>query len=181
MPGEPADARGLMLSALRDDNPVLFFEPMSLAHAPRANVDRDETMVPIGQARLVRSGRDVTLAAIGSMVPVSLRAAEQLASDGIELEVIDVRSIQPLDGACVVESVKRTGRLVTVHEAWVMGGLGAEIAARIAEACPQALRAPVVRVGTAAVPTPSGKVRPHALPNLERIIAAVRHVLSPSS
>jgi pyruvate dehydrogenase E1 component beta subunit len=178
MPGAPADARGLMLAALRDDNPVLFLEPMSLAHAPRASVVRDESVVPIGQSRLARPGRDLTLVAIGSMVPVSLRVAEQLSTDGVEIEIVDLRSIQPLDTQCVVDSVRRTGRLVTVHEAWVTGGLGAEIAARVAEACPQALRAPVVRVGTAAVPTPSGKVRPHALPNAERITAAVRAVLA---
>jgi pyruvate/2-oxoglutarate/acetoin dehydrogenase E1 component len=178
MPGAPADARGLMLAALRDDNPVLFLEPMSLAHAPRASVERDESVVPIGQSRLARPGRDVTIAAIGSMVPVSLRVAEQLSTEGIEIEVVDLRSIQPLDTRCVVDSVRRSGRLVTVHEAWVTGGLGAEITARVAEACPHALRAPVVRVGTAAVPTPSGKVRPHALPNAERITAAVHAVLA---
>jgi pyruvate dehydrogenase E1 component beta subunit len=181
MPGTPADARGLMLSALRDDNPVLFIEPMALAHAPRGEVDCDGEATPIGQARLARAGHDVTLVTIGSMVPLSLRAAEQLASlEGIEVEVIDSRSIQPLDTACVLESVRRTGRLVTVHEAWVTGGLGAEVTARIAEECPQALRAPVVRVGTAPVPTPSGKVRPHALPSFDRIIAAVRRVVASS-
>jgi pyruvate/2-oxoglutarate/acetoin dehydrogenase E1 component len=178
MPGAPADARGLMLAALRDDNPVLFLEPMSLAHAPRASVQCDESVVPIGQSRLARPGRDVTLATIGSMVPVSLRVAEHLSGEGIEVEVVDLRSIQPLDTGCVVESVRRTGRLVTVHEAWVTGGLGAEIVARVAEACPEFLRAPVIRVGTAAVPTPSGKVRPHALPNAERITAAVHAVLA---
>src|SRR5207248_9764378 len=131
--------------------------------------------------RIARSGRDVTVAAIGSMVRASLDAAERLSGDGngagLEIEVVDVRSIQPLDTGAVVESVRRTGRLVTVHEAWVTGGLGAEIAARVAEECPQALRKPVIRVGTAAVPTPSGKVRPHALPNAERITAAVRQVM----
>jgi len=177
MPGSPADARGLMLSALRDENPVLFVEPMSLAHAPRAPVQRDDGVVRIGEARVARAGRDVTLVAIGSMVLASLRAAELLAADGIEVEVIDLRSIQPLDSDCVVESVRRTGHLVTVHEAWVTGGLGAEVAARVAEASPQVLTAPVVRVGTAAVPTPSGKVRAFALPGVQRIVLAVRQVL----
>ncbi len=174
MPAQPSDARGLMLSAIRDDNPVLFIEPMSLAHAPRGSVASDEVCVPLGRARVARAGDDVTLAAIGSMVPAGLRAADTLAADGIHVEVIDVRSIQPLDTRCIVASVRRTGRLVTVHEAWVTGGLGAEIAAAVSEVCPDALRAPVVRVGTAAVPTPSGRVRPLALPNAERIVAAVR-------
>jgi pyruvate/2-oxoglutarate/acetoin dehydrogenase E1 component len=177
MPGRPGDARGLMLSALRDDNPVLFFEAMALAHAPREEVDREDGCIPIGQARCARAGREVTVAAIGSMVPAALRAAAVLVDEGIEVEVIDMRSIQPLDTACVVESVKRTGRLITVHEAWVTAGLGAEILASVAEACPEALRAPAVRLGTAAVPTPSGKVRPFALPNTDRLVQAIRQLV----
>jgi pyruvate/2-oxoglutarate/acetoin dehydrogenase E1 component len=137
----------------------------------------DAESVPIGQARLARPGRDVSLIAIGSMVPASLEVARELAAEGIELEVIDLRSVQPLDTACVVDSVRRTGRLVTVHEAWVTGGLGAEVVAAVAEHAPGALLAPVIRVGTAHVPTPSGNVRPHALPNAARIMTAVRRVL----
>lgn len=178
MPGSPSDARGLMLAAIHDDNPVVFVEPMSLAHGPRELVEESFCEVPLGLARIARPGRDVTLVAIGSMVPVSLRAAECLAREGLEVEVVDLRSIQPLDTSTVVDSVRRSGRLVTVHEAWVTGGLGAEIVAAVAEAGHGILRAPVVRVGTAAVPTPSGKVRPHALPNLDRIVAAVRQVLA---
>jgi pyruvate dehydrogenase E1 component beta subunit len=174
MPASPSDARGLMLAAIRDDNPVLYIEAMSLAHAPREAVDTDAGCVPIGCARLARAGADVTVAAVGSMVPAGLRAAATLEEDGIDVEVIDMRSIQPLDTRCVVESVKRTGRLVTVHEAWVTAGLGAEIVAAVAEACPGALRAPAVRLGTAPVPTPSGKLRQFALPNAERIAAAIR-------
>ncbi len=177
MPGSPSDARGLMLSAIRDDNPVLFIEPMALAHGPRATVPDSLCEVPIGVARIARAGRDVTLVAIGSMVNAGLRAADDLASEGIEVEVVDLRSIQPLDTFTVIESVRRTGRLVTVHEAWVTGGVGAEIVAAVAEASSGLLRAPVIRVGTAPVPTPSGKVRPHALPNTERIVAAIRQVM----
>jgi len=176
MPGRPSDARGLMLAAIRDDNPVLFFEPMALAHAPRELVDVGEA-VRIGQARVARSGRHVSVVAIGSMVLASLRAAETLAADGLDVEVIDLRSLQPLDTTAVAESVRKTGHLVTVHESWVTGGIGAEVVASVAEQCPDALRAPAVRLGTAPVPTPSGKVRPHALPNAERIAAAVRHLL----
>jgi pyruvate dehydrogenase E1 component beta subunit len=179
MPAQPSDASGLMLSAIRDDSPVLYFEPMSLAHGPRGPVDSD-SCVPIGMARLARGGSAVTVAAIGSMVQASLRAADALASDGIDVEVLDMRSIRPLDTATVVESVRKTGRLVTVHEAWVIGGLGAEIVAAVAETCPEALRAPAVRIGTAAVPTPSGKVRPFALPNAERIAEAVRTLITTS-
>jgi pyruvate/2-oxoglutarate/acetoin dehydrogenase E1 component len=174
MPGRPADARGLMLAAIRDDNPVLFIEAMALAHAPRQAVRLDDGCEPIGQAMLARPGADVTVAAIGSMVPAALRAATSLETDGIQAEVIDMRSIQPIDTGCVVESVRRTGRLVTVQEAWVTAGLGAEIVASVAEVCPGALRAPAVRLGTAPVPTPSGKLRAFALPNAERIAQAIR-------
>jgi pyruvate dehydrogenase E1 component beta subunit len=113
------------------------------------------------------------------MVPAALRAAGVLAAEGTRVEVVDMRSIRPLDTRLVVESVRRTGRLVTVHEAWVTGGLGAEIVAAVAEACPGPLRAPAVRLGTAAVPTPSGKLRPFALPNAERIVAAIRQLVLP--
>jgi pyruvate/2-oxoglutarate/acetoin dehydrogenase E1 component len=177
MPATPPDARGLMIAAIRDDNPVLFFEPMSLAHAPRDPVSEESEPVPIGHARMARPGRDVTVVAIGSMVPAALRAADELAPTGVELEVIDLRSLRPLDTACVIASVTRTGRLVTAHESWVAGGVGAEVVAAVAEACPGALRAPVMRVGTLDVPTPSGKVRPYALPSTERIVQAVQRVL----
>ncbi|MBV8718747.1 MAG: alpha-ketoacid dehydrogenase subunit beta [Chloroflexi bacterium] len=177
MPGRPADARGLMLAAIRDDNPVLFMEAMSLAHAPREAVDASDDGACIGAARLARAGADVTVAAIGSMVHASLRAAVALEQEGVDVEVIDLRSVQPLDTACVVESVRRTGRLMTVHEAWVTAGLGAEVVAAVAEACPRALNQ-VVRLGTAPVPTPSGKVRQFALPNAERIADALHRMLA---
>jgi 2-oxoisovalerate dehydrogenase E1 component len=177
MPATPGDARGLMLAAIRDDNAVLFVEPMSLAHAPRDLVCMDDQEVAIGQARLERRGRGVTVVAVGSMVLASVRAADVLAGEGVELEIVDLRSLRPLDGAAVVESVRRTGRLLTVHEAWVAGGIGAEVVALVAEACPSVLQAPVVRLGTAAVPTPSGKVRPHALPTTEQIVEAVRRMV----
>jgi pyruvate dehydrogenase E1 component beta subunit len=175
MPATPADACGLMLSAIRDPNPVLFIEAMALAHAPRGEVAAEP--VPIGKARTARTGRDVTVVAVGSMVLASLRAAETLAREDVETEVIDLRSLRPLDTATIVESVCKTGRLVTAHESWVVGGIGAEVVAAVAETCPSSLRAPVVRVGTAAVPTPSGNVRPHALPTTEHIVSALRRVL----
>jgi pyruvate dehydrogenase E1 component beta subunit len=178
MPATPADARGLMTAAIRDDNPVLFFEPMSLAHSPREALDdHDAEPVPIGSARVARRGTHVTLVATGSMVPAGLRAAEELAIAGVDTEVIDLRSLRPLDRRCVIESVVRTGRLVTAHESWVTGGIGAEVVAAVAEECPGAVRAPVVRVGTLDVPTPSGKVRPHALPSTQRLVAAIQRVL----
>lgn len=179
MPSQPEDAFALMRAAIRDDNPVLFFEPMSLAHGPRGPVvSNADGSVPIGKARIVRAGRDISVVTIGSMVPASVRTADDLAGDGISVEVVDLRSIRPLDRATVVESVQHTRRLVTVQEAWVTGGIGAEIAAIVAETCPDALCAPVIRLGTADVPTPSGKVRLHALPNPERIAEAIRALLT---
>ena len=173
MPGHPADARGLMLAAIRDDNPVLFFEPMALAHGPREEVPPARGCAD-RPARLARPGRDVSVVAIGSMVPPSLEVARQLADEGIELEVIDLRSIQPLDTAAVVESrCVRTGRLVTVHEAWVTwrprrrgGGSGGRARARCAasaEWCGSAPPACRPRAETCArtrCPTPSGSPRP---------------------
>ena len=179
MPSSPSDARGLMLAAIRDDNPVLFFEAMSLAHAPREPVSIDDEAVPIGllKARVARSGTDVTVVAIGSMVLASLRAADALAPEGVEVEVIDLRSLRPLDVETVIESVKRTRRLLTVHESWVAGGIGAEVVAAVAETCPSALLAPALRLGTAPVPTPSGKVRPFALPNTDRIVQGIKKLV----
>jgi acetoin:2,6-dichlorophenolindophenol oxidoreductase subunit beta len=177
MPATPEDARGMMTAAIRDDNPVLFFEGMSLSHGARAEVPDSAYESPIGQARIARPGRDVTVVAVGSSVPLALRAANELISEGVDLEVIDLRSLRPLDRAAIVESVRRTGRLITVHEAWVTGGIGAEVVASVAEEAPDALKAPVIRVGAAPVPVPSGKVRPHALPNVEDIVAAARHAL----
>jgi pyruvate dehydrogenase E1 component beta subunit len=187
MPATPADARGLMLAAIRDPNPVLFFEPMSLAHASREDVPLTDEPLAIGPARVARPGHDLTLVAIGSMVPVALQAADRLAHDGLaEVEVIDLRCLRPWDPALVLESVRRTGRLATVHEAWVEGGFGAEVVATVAERAGLSglgglhpgLRAPVVRVGALPVPIPSGKLRGYALPNVDRLVDALRPVLS---
>jgi pyruvate/2-oxoglutarate/acetoin dehydrogenase E1 component len=175
MPAAPADARGLMLAAIRDPNPVLFFEPMSLSHASREDVPLTDEPLPIGPARVARPGRDLTLVALGSMLPIALQAADRLDADG---EVIDLRCLRPWDADLVVESVRRTGRLATIHEAWVEGGFGAEVVATVAERAADALRAPVVRVGALPVPIPSGKLRRYALPDVERLVDALRKLLA---
>jgi pyruvate dehydrogenase E1 component beta subunit len=164
-----------MTAAIRDDNPVLFFEGMSLSHGPRGEVPVGEHVVPIGPARLARAGRDVTVVAIGSMVPPALRAAATLAAEGIEAEVIDLRSLRPWDETLVIGSVAKTGRLVTVHEAWVTGGVGAEVVATVAERVGGPLR--VARVGALPVPIPSGALRRYALPSVADVVRAVRRVL----
>lgn len=173
MPATPADAKGMMIAAIRDDNPVLFFEGMSLSHSRRAEVPTGEHIVPIGPARLARRGDDLTVVAVGAMVPLVLQAAESLAPDGVETEVIDLRSLAPWDTEIVTASVHKTGRLVTVHEAWVAGGIGAEIIATVMERVGGDLIAPVMRVGAAPVPIPSGPLRKYALPTIE----SVRHAI----
>jgi pyruvate/2-oxoglutarate/acetoin dehydrogenase E1 component len=178
MPATPADAKGLMKAAIRSDDPVLFVEPMSLVHAPRGEVGDDDRVEPIGPARVARGGRDVTVVAIGSMVPPALQAAGQLAREGVEVEVIDLRTLRPWDRATVVASARRTGRLVTAHEAWVEGGIGAEVVATVVEQALGDLLSPPMRVGAAPVPVPSGALRAHALPDAEAIARAVRQVMS---
>lgn len=177
MPATPADAKGLMLAAIRDDAPVLYFEAMSLSHGGRAPVLEGDDVTPIGRAHVARPGRDVTVAALGSSVPLALAASASLADDGIQVEVIDLRSLAPWDSETVVSSVRRTGRLVTVHEAWVAGGFGAEVAATVAERAADALAAPVARVGALPIPIPSGPLRAHALPNTARLVEAIRRVV----
>ncbi|MBV9282300.1 MAG: alpha-ketoacid dehydrogenase subunit beta, partial [Chloroflexi bacterium] len=178
MPATPADAKGLMTAAIRDDNPVLFFEAMSLSHAIRDEVPEGDHVVPIGPARLAREGRDVTLVALGSMVPHALAVSALAVREGIEAEVIDLRSLRPWDAEMVLWSVHRTNRLVIVHEAWVAGGFGAEIAATVAERGIYDLDAPIVRVGALPVPLPGGPLRAHALPTRAQIAAAIRRVLA---
>jgi pyruvate dehydrogenase E1 component beta subunit len=177
MPATPADAKGLMTAAIRSDDPVLFVEPMSLVHAPRGEVAAGESVEPIGPARVARAGRDATVVAIGALLPPALQAAEQLARERIEVEVVDLRTLRPWDRQTVVESVRRTGRLVTAHEAWIEGGVGAEIVATVVERALADLLAPPVRVGAAPVPIPSGALRAHALPGAAAVAQAVRAVM----
>ncbi|SRR5260221_6510961 len=177
MPGHPADAKGLMLAALRDGNPVLYVEPMSLAHGPRAEVPDDDEATVLGTARYIRRGRDVTVVAIGSMVPAALTAADAVSASGIDAEVIDLRTLRPWDRAAVANSVVKTGRLVFAQEAWATVGFGAEVIAAAAEDCGASLRA-ARRVGTLEVPVPSGPLRKFVLPGAERIAAAINEVVA---
>jgi pyruvate dehydrogenase E1 component beta subunit len=174
VPATPADAKGLMIAAIRDDNPVLFVEPMSLSHARRAEVPDGDYVVPIGSASVARRGRDVTLAVWGSMLPLGVQAAALMSNEGVEVEIVDLRSLSPWDAGTVVESVRRTRRLVIAHETWVTGSFGAEVAATIAETPDLELQTPVKRVGAAPVPIPSGPLRARALPTSAQIAAAIR-------
>jgi pyruvate/2-oxoglutarate/acetoin dehydrogenase E1 component len=178
MPSFPSDAKGLMAAAIRDPNPVLFFEPMSIYHAVREAVPRGEHVVPIGLARVVSAGADVTVVASGWYVHRALRVAEELEEIGCSVELIDLRTLAPLDARSILDSVRKTGRLVVAHESWKIGGVGAEISALVAEEAYEALRAPIRRVGAKHVPIPSAAgLRDLALPSdaelREAILATV--------
>ncbi len=146
MPSNPADAKGLLKAAIRDDNPVLFFIDIGLLHQP-GEVGAEDVALPLGKAALLREGSDVTLVSYGKTVHHCLQAAAELASRGVAAEVIDLRSLKPLDEAAILASVRKTGRLVVVHEANRLCGIGAEIAALVAEEAFASLKAPIVRLG----------------------------------
>jgi len=176
-PYSAADAKGLLKAAIRDPNPVIFLENELLyGHSFPVPTDPD-LVLPIGRARVARPGRDVTIAAFSIMVGHALKAAEQLASEGIEAEVIDLRTLRPLDTETLVDSVKRTNRLVTVEEGWAFAGIGAELAAIMMEQAFDWLDAPVTRVAGADVPLPyAANLEKLALPHPEQIAAAARQV-----
>lgn len=154
MPSNAADFKGLLKAAIRDDNPVLFFMDLALGEVP-GEVPEGEHVVPLGQAAVLRRGEDVTLVSYAKTVGTCLQAAASLAEQGISAEVIDLRSLKPLDETTVLASVRKTGRAVIVHEANQLCGVGAEVAAVIAEKAFAALKAPVMRVGGPDAPSPS--------------------------
>jgi pyruvate/2-oxoglutarate/acetoin dehydrogenase E1 component len=176
-PATPADAKGLLKSAIRDDNPVLCVEH-KLLYATTGPVPDGDVTVPLGQAAIRREGRDVTLVAYSYYVGVALQAAEALARDGIEAEVVDLRTLVPLDTAAVLDSVRKTGRLVCIEEGTRTGGVGAEIAARVAEEAYEYLDAPIRRVATPDIPIPFSPVlEDAALPKVDGIVHTVLELL----
>ncbi len=176
VPSNPYDAKGLLLSALRDEDPVIFMEPKRLYRAAKGDVPQEDYSIPIGQAAVVRNGSHATVLTYGAMVPVCLEAAENLAADGIETEVVDLRTLVPLDLATIIESVRRTGRAVVVHEAPRTAGYGAEIVALINEHVLLSLEAPVVRVTGYDTPFPY-TLEHEYLPDPGRVAQAVRQVV----
>jgi pyruvate dehydrogenase E1 component beta subunit len=176
-PYSAADAKGLIKSAIRDPNPVIVLENELLYGSSFDVPDDEDVTVPIGKAKVVRAGDDVTITAFSLMVGKALEAAEMLAAEGIEAEVIDLRSIRPLDTATVVDSVKRTNRIVSVEEGWPFAGIGAEIGMRMMEDAFDYLDAPVVRVSGEDVPMPyAANLEKLALPQAERIVEAAKRV-----
>jgi pyruvate dehydrogenase E1 component beta subunit len=178
MPSSPARAYGLLLSAIRDPDPVVFLEPTRLYRAARGEVSDDGIGLPLGQCVTLRPGRDVTIVAWGAMIKEALEAADQLAADTIEAEVIDVASLKPLDTATILDSVGRTGRLVIVHEAPMTCGYGAEIAARVAGRAITSLLAPVERVTGYDTMMPYLRTEAHYMPSVGSILAAVRRTMA---
>ncbi len=179
-PATASDAAGLLRSAIRDNNPVIFLEHELLYGESGEVPENPEHLVPIGEARIVQAGHDVTLVAYSIAVSQALAAAAELAAQGISAEVIDLRSLRPLDVPTILASVHRTGRCVTVEEGWPQCGIGAEIAAQVVEHAFAALKAPVLRVATADVPMPyAAKLEALAQVTPARVVEAVRKVMVP--
>ncbi len=177
MPSTPHDAKGLLLAAIDDRNPVIFLEHR-LSYELKGEVPAGRYTVPLGKAAIRRSGKDVTIAAISYMAAEALQAAEALARDGIEVEVIDLRTLRPWDEELVLESVKKTGRLLVADTGWKTAGAGAEIAARIMELGFRYLKAPVMRIGLPEHPTPTSAPLEKAFyPGAGEIAGAIRKSL----
>jgi pyruvate dehydrogenase E1 component beta subunit len=177
MPSTPKDAKGLLKSAIRDDNPVIFMENEVLYNL-KGEVPDEEFTIPLGLGEVKRVGRDVTVVAWSRSTQLALQAAELLAKDGIEAEVVDPRTLRPLDEDVIFDSVRKTNRCVVVEEGWRYAGFGAEIADRVQRECFDDLDAPVIRVTAADVPMPYSRMLEKAyLPQPEKVIEAVKQVL----
>jgi pyruvate/2-oxoglutarate/acetoin dehydrogenase E1 component len=178
IPSTPYDAKGLLKTAIRDDNPVMFLEHKML-YATKGPVPTEEYAIPFGQADVKREGKDVTLIGIHTMIPKGLAAAEKLAAEGIDVEVIDPRTLVPLDIETIVNSVKQTGRVVIAHEAYERGGVAGELAMQIMDHAFDYLDAPIARVAGRNVPVPYNlRLERAAIPQVEDLIAAIRKIVA---
>jgi 2-oxoisovalerate dehydrogenase E1 component beta subunit len=175
-PATPQDAHTMLRQAIASDDPVIFFEPKRRYHV-KGEVDEEARELPMGSARVARAGAQVTLVTFGSLVPTALDAATAAADEGVSIEVIDLRSLSPIDFPAIEASVRRTGRLVIAHEAQQTGGLGAEIAATITERCFNYLEAAPVRITGHDIVYPPAKLEKHHVPDLDRILDGVDRVL----
>jgi 2-oxoisovalerate dehydrogenase E1 component beta subunit len=178
--GDPADAYAMIQQSVNCDDPVIFFEPKR-RYWDKTDVDLRGGLaaaLPMEKARTLASGTDVTLMCYGPMVRTCMEAAAAASSEGRSVEVIDLRSLSPLDTETIFASVRRTGRCIVVHEAAVTGGLGAEIAARVSQECFYSLEAPVLRVGGYSTPYPPSRLEEHYLPDLDRVLDAVDRVFA---
>lgn len=174
-PGTPTDAKGLMTAAIRDPDPVLYLEHKFLYRRLKEDVPEGDLVVPIGRARVARSGKDVSILTYAAMLHVALEAAEAASRDGIDVEVVDLRTLLPLDEDAILTSAARTGKVIVLHEATRTGGPGGEIAALVAERAFEYLDAPVVRVAPPDTPVPySPPLEEYFLPNAEKVGQAIR-------
>jgi len=176
-PGTAADAKGLLKSAIRSNDPILFIEHATL-YQSRGEVPEEDYLTPIGKSKIQRPGKDVTIVTYSKMLEISMKAAEQLSQEGIEAEIVDLRTLRPLDMQPVIESFKKTNRAVIVEEGWRSYGVGAEVAARIYEEAFDYVDAPIQRVAQKEVPLPYNRtLEQMALPQVEDVIRAVKEVL----
>jgi pyruvate dehydrogenase E1 component beta subunit len=178
MPSNAYDAKGLLISAIRDDDPVVFLEPMKLYRAIRMEVPDEAYTLPIGKANVVKEGADLTIVTWGATVPLVTKISEEFMKHGIDIEVIDLRALQPLDIDTIIQSVEKTTKLVIVHEAVRNNGFGAEISAVVNERALFSLSAPIVRVTGYDTPYPVPTMEDSWLPNADRITTKVKEVLS---
>ncbi|MDQ6800186.1 MAG: alpha-ketoacid dehydrogenase subunit beta [Acidobacteriota bacterium] len=177
-PGTAYDAKGLLKAAIRDDDPVLYIEHKFLYRRIKEDLPQDDFIVPIGKANVRRRGKDLSIITWGAMIYVADEAAEELAKDGVSVEIVDLRSIIPFDERAILESVAKTNRVIILHEAPMTGGAGAEFAARIAEKAFEYLDAPIKRVASLDVPTPySPPLEAFYLPNKDKVVSAARELL----
>lgn len=177
IPSNAADAKGLMLAALRDGNPTVFIEHVRL-YAARGEVPVDDVPLPLGQLRVARAGRDVTIATYSGMVGPCLEAAKRVAEEGIDCEVLDLRTLAPLDRTGICASVRKTGRLVVAHEGVKTAGVGAEIAQTAIEGAFDYLQAPIKRVTSDDQPIPTGTLQDLVFPNVDKVMAACREAMA---
>lgn len=176
IPSTPYDTKGLLLSSLRDPDPVIFLEPKRIYRAVKGEIPEGEFTVPIGKARIAREGRDVSIFAYGAMLHVALEATEAAKKNGVEVEVVDIRTLVPLDIETVIASVQKTGRVIIVHEAPKTSGFGAEISALIAERAIEYLKGPVLRVTGFDTPFPY-TLEEYYLPSVPRVLKAIDKIM----
>jgi len=177
VPSNPYDAKGLLKSAIRDNDPVIFMESEQM-YGDKGEVPEEEYLIPIGKADIKRSGNDVTIVSFGKIIKVCYAAAEELEKEGISCEIIDLRTIRPIDYDTIIESVKKTNRLVIVEEAWPLGSIATEVSFKVQREAFDYMDAPVLRVTSADVPLPyAPTLIEAALPNAERVVRAVKQVL----
>jgi pyruvate dehydrogenase E1 component beta subunit len=178
MPSGPYDAKGLFISAVNDPDPVIFLEPKKIYRSFKEEVPEEEYTIPLGKANIVKEGKDVTLVTWGAMLRPCMEAVEKIAKDGVDVEVIDLRTLWPMDTETVIKSVKKTGRTVVVHEATRAGGLAGEIAARIQETAILHMDSPVIRVTAPDVPFPQFALENYFLPDVHRILKGIKEAVN---